>query len=193
VVSSLNNLGSLLMDIGDYDGAAGLLHEGLELTERLGALQTRPYLLNSLAAVVEHTGDLDGAERMWSEADALVREAGDRSLEAQIRIYRARLRGRREGLEAALPGFRGGLKLAWEIRGTPYLLGFLIDLVDLWLDHGHEVEAREALSLVATHPAADTPAIRAANERLERLGPPTEPPPSLDAFMERLLEGGEEG
>jgi serine/threonine-protein kinase len=74
--ASLNDLGMLLRDKGDYDQAEGLLRESMAMERRLLGDKHPEIatLLNNIASVLQHKGDLAGAEAAYRQCLAMRRE-----------------------------------------------------------------------------------------------------------------------
>jgi class 3 adenylate cyclase/tetratricopeptide (TPR) repeat protein len=101
---TLGNLGRLCFELGDFDAAARLLRDDLELVERLspGRTQLRAQLCSHLARCALEGGQVDEARTLLDRSEAL---AGDDAVAAGFVLVgrgRLALRGGDAGLARAL-------------------------------------------------------------------------------------------
>ena len=109
-LTSINNLGSLLQDKGDLDGAGALYREALEAKrETLGDRHPSTLAsINNLGMLLKAKGDLNGAEALYRESLEAQRETlGDRHPSTLSSISNLGLllkaKGDLDGAEALLP------------------------------------------------------------------------------------------
>ena len=77
VATANNNLGLLLMDRGDLNGAEEMLRKSLEVEERLGKLEGMAASYNNLGLLLVKRGDLNGAEEMYRKSLEISEKLGD--------------------------------------------------------------------------------------------------------------------
>ena len=76
---SLNNLGNVALDQGDYPAARALLEESLAIRRELGDRWGIARALSNLGNVALNQGDYPAARALLEESLAIRRELGDRS------------------------------------------------------------------------------------------------------------------
>lgn len=77
LLSTLNNLAFLLMDVEDYDGAYKAARAATELAQRLGDPGAMAMAVNTLGAVANNTGDIESAGTAYNKGLELARTAAD--------------------------------------------------------------------------------------------------------------------
>ncbi|MFN8445332.1 MAG: tetratricopeptide repeat protein [Caldilineaceae bacterium] len=73
----LHNLGALVAQQGDNQRALTLLHESLELLEKIGDIRGKASIQHSLAGLYAQTGNIKGALTLWQEAIEFNERKGD--------------------------------------------------------------------------------------------------------------------
>ncbi len=77
IAASLNNLGSVVHNQGDYPAARALHEEGLAIRRELGDRSGIASALNNLGNVAVNQGDYPGAMALYEESLAICRELGN--------------------------------------------------------------------------------------------------------------------
>ena len=90
---SLNNLGNLLVEQGNYGAAHQYLSDGVEIAQSLGDKQGLAYGLGNLGNIDIYLGDLAEARRRHIQSLTLLQELGDQaamlvSFDAFAQIFR---------------------------------------------------------------------------------------------------------
>jgi tetratricopeptide (TPR) repeat protein len=78
VAVSLNNLGNLVLDAGEYDQARTLLEEAVAIRREVGDRWATANSLNNLGNVVRTQGDYEQARALYHESLIINREMGDK-------------------------------------------------------------------------------------------------------------------
>jgi predicted ATPase len=161
---TLNNLGTLCFDRGEYAASRARLQESLALCERHGLANTRAMALVNLLELEMVEGSLEAAERHGRESLPIARATGARSVEAAARIHLAQLAVRRGDLASARLELGLGLELAAAIGNRSLQYTGLRCHAELLIATGARAQGRALLALCIAQPdigASDRDAMRA--------------------------------
>ena len=157
MATALTNLGVLLMDKHDWDGAEPLLREALAINRKLHGERYRNVArnLSNLAVIHKGRGDLKGAEQYWLEALRLQRQIlpADHPDTAWTLRLLGQLKASEGDLAAAEKYFRQSLDMERKVFGSqhPFVANVLEELSSLLEDAGRDSDAiplrKEALEI----------------------------------------------
>lgn len=160
--TTLNNLGTVLGEIGDRQGAEHTLRQSLELKERslpAGALAVG-ISLAALAVAVDNNGRADEAEELHQRALEIYRRHGDASHIADTLNDLANLYNRRGELIPAREFLQEAIQLTADSPSAwPELIRAYLQISQVQLELG-EVSAaarcaRRAVDIARSHPGTD--------------------------------------
>lgn len=145
--ASLNNLGNVHLDRGDWDEAERCYHESLAHYRDLTISDREASLENNLGNLAANRGDFHEAEAHHARALALRCQLGDRFGSGASRCALAYSWLRAGRIAEAIEGFRRGLRLI-EVSGAAELrTEGLIGLAQALMVAGESDEARKQLRL----------------------------------------------
>jgi len=143
MAQSLNNLGSMLTTLQEYDRARAAIEESLAVSRELGDRQCIGLATGNLGDLAFFQGDRETARVYWSQALTAYRELQD---DYSIAIYLnnlgelARLRG--DNAEAE-DSFRQSLRLFHKLEARTLIVPVLLNLAQMaWLQGRPERAAR---------------------------------------------------
>jgi predicted ATPase/DNA-binding winged helix-turn-helix (wHTH) protein/Tol biopolymer transport system component len=122
---SLNQLGFLALDIGDFPAAERMFRRGLRRAEELGDIQVLALLNNGLGELSRSKGDYAQAAEYYGRALEYNREAGDRVRQTTCLINLGATALMQNDRESAGEFYRNGLEISSEMEdmnGTLYCL-----------------------------------------------------------------------
>lgn len=147
VAASLNNLGNVHMDRGDWNEGARCYQLSLERYHALGLTDREASLENNLGNLAAYQGDFGAAEHRHASALALRSQLGDRFGSGASRCALANAWLRAGRIDDAIEGFRRGLRLL-DVSGAVELRAEgMIGLAHALLVKGAQDEARRTLEL----------------------------------------------
>lgn len=145
--SSLNNLGNVYLERGDWQAAEGCYRKSLAIYRELARLDREAALENNLGNLAAYRGDFPAAERHHARSLALRCQLGDRFGSGASRCALANAWLRAGRIPEAIEGFRRGLRLL-EVSGAVELKAEgLVGLALALLVAGEIPEARHQLAL----------------------------------------------
>lgn len=115
--SSLNNLGNVYFERGEWDEAERCYRDSLRIYRELGRLDREAALENNLGNLASYRGDFDVAEDHHARALALRCQLGDRFTSGASRCALANTWLRAGRIAESVEGFRRGLRLL-EVSGA---------------------------------------------------------------------------
>lgn len=108
----LNNLGSILTDLGSFEDAQIHFDESIALSREAKDLAGEARTLNNLAVLLEEQGQWEDALRVYQEAESILFSTGDRRREITTLINIASVSGRNGKDEIARAAFLNAWRLA---------------------------------------------------------------------------------
>jgi predicted ATPase len=192
VALCLNNLGSLLIVMQDYEAARRHLDEGLALCDRDGLVNTRVLLRTNFAELAMHCSQLDASEAHAARALEAAQALGHRMMIAHLGLHRARLALRRADFEGARTKLAEATEQVLAL-GVPSLqLRAVLVFAELAEAQGEASVARRVLAFGADHPSAtamEADELRTAWLRRAASVPADPPWPglALDDLLRRLV------
>lgn len=142
--STLNSLGLIYTDRGDFVSAEKMLSESLAIFRRLANTASVGSLIGNLANLHMMEGDLAGCIKLYQESLTLHRESGDSGAAAISGYNVANVQELRGNLSVAQSGFEESLK-EWQKNGDAYDSGYaFFSIGHVLLAHADFEGARKA-------------------------------------------------
>jgi tetratricopeptide (TPR) repeat protein len=143
LLSTLCNLGSLLLYKGEADRATAVLEQGLELCGEFDAIFSKARILQNLAGVYHQKGIYDKALEYYEEALILSDEIGDKNANSVIHLNLGNLYFIKNDFLKAEEFFSKGMAIAKTFNYSLALNHFAIKLGDLALINNEKEKAKE--------------------------------------------------
>jgi len=143
--TTLLNLGSLAVDLGEMEAAEGYLLEGLALARQAGYRENVIAILNSLGVVAASRGDLRKERALYEEALAVAREVGNRENMAFVLANLGALLRDQGEFEAAEAYLQEGLEHARASGHRERVASLLRNLGELAFERGDFTAAEDYL------------------------------------------------
>ena len=154
VATSLNNLGHVSFQLGDFGEARGYCEEALALRRELGDRRGMAASLNTLGDIAIKIQAYPAAKHYCLESLAIRRELGDRRGIAAALNTIGLIAWELEGYQEAGRNFREALAEAVEIGALPMCLEILVGLSRSLVQDERVELASELLALITIHPAS---------------------------------------
>ena len=112
VATTLNNIGLVKRESGDYKGALETLEKALAIDRKLGSRWAMAYDLRNIGQTRLKMGDAETALKQFAEAATLAGEIGDKVNLAKICLARGDAEARLKQAEPATASYRKALEIA---------------------------------------------------------------------------------
>jgi tetratricopeptide (TPR) repeat protein len=118
IAASLNNLGLVMQERGDYDESRALHEESLVLRREFGDTLGIASSLGNLGLVAQGRGDYDSARDLYQESLTIRRELGDKAGMAELFNHLGSVAQKQGDYDAAHDLYEQGLALSKELGYT---------------------------------------------------------------------------
>jgi tetratricopeptide (TPR) repeat protein len=186
---TLNNIGALHIELGQFEAAQRSLEQGLKLIEGLQATRAEAILISSLAGVFFHQCDYLKALEQYHRSLALAEQVQELNIKNDVLRMLGYTWLKLGEPAQALPFLRKSLELSWNAQAWPQLMADLLAFAQYFADVEQPIRAKQLLAEVLQHPASKTTTQREGQALLEIL-PSTSSEPSehsLETLVQHLL------
>jgi tetratricopeptide (TPR) repeat protein len=193
VALCLNNLGTMHMDLQDFEQAGVCLREGLAIAERQGLTATRTLVLINLAQVAVEIEDDDAAVAAVGHAREAADASRNRVMVCWMHMIATKLWSRRGDPALARADLVAALDIARTVQRPILQRSAIVTFAEALAAQGETGAARRVLAFVAAHPTTSNRERADIDVKIAKLpgGSGRDLPwpehLSLDALVERIV------
>jgi tetratricopeptide (TPR) repeat protein len=187
---ALNNIGSVMGTLGEYEQATAYVEEGLTVRRRIGHVSGIALSLNNVAEMALRAGETTKAARMFAEAAEIATSVGDKRHTLFALAGLGKVAYREERWEVAGTHVRESLRLAQELGMKPFVIEDIFYLAGIATATGDTARAIR-LAAAAAFQLSLLPPHRAGGPEYQEIIASVKAASDPDTWERASIEGSE--